>query len=289
MLALLVITLLVALTSVSGQDATAEPKDVVCTLATVATACATGEVCMLAKGTCADKATKGVCSKKPEICPTVVTPVCGCNKKNYSSECVALSNGHNTLADGNCKGTDGSLVATGGSIACDTPTPPVCKEDGSCTNSEPVKCPGGMEKRGDWPTVTCKVECTKAECCTGVSSFCYLCCMCSAVRQALVQLTIGLFGSLIVSFRRARVLVPRSLSTLTVSSTLLSSSLLSYLLLSFPRLSSSLLVLLHLQTELIPPIPMVCSDYKCPPADVDDPDAPPDMVCSEDGCTEEDW
>jgi len=46
---------------------------------------------------------KGECTAKPDVCPDVVAPVCGCNGKTYNNECTAHRAGVNVRHDGKCK------------------------------------------------------------------------------------------------------------------------------------------------------------------------------------------
>ena len=61
--------------------------------------CGEGEFCGLAA--CGDI---GECSIRPDFCPTVVMPVCGCDGRTYSNACFASLHGMTVASDGPCDG-----------------------------------------------------------------------------------------------------------------------------------------------------------------------------------------
>jgi Kazal-type serine protease inhibitor domain len=73
---------------------------------TAAMACKTNANCKAAGSYCAKDTGKcndeGVCAQRPEICPTIVAPVCGCNGKTFNNGCEANRAGVNVRHDGKC-------------------------------------------------------------------------------------------------------------------------------------------------------------------------------------------
>lgn len=66
--------------------------------------CQAGLVCEMKAGQCrtvADAA--GVCRKKPDMCPMIFKPVCGCDGKTYGNACQAAGAGVSVASEGECK------------------------------------------------------------------------------------------------------------------------------------------------------------------------------------------
>lgn len=66
-------------------------------------ACEKGEVCDLDPGSCKISDAQGTCKRKPEFCPFIYKPVCGCDGKTYSNDCVRLVAGVTKDHDGACE------------------------------------------------------------------------------------------------------------------------------------------------------------------------------------------
>ena len=45
----------------------------------------------------------GKCTKKPEICPHLVAPVCGCDQQTHNNACEAARAGVSVASKGACK------------------------------------------------------------------------------------------------------------------------------------------------------------------------------------------
>lgn len=85
-------------------------------------ACAEDEFCDLA-GTaqCGALDQGGVCTRKPDSCPSEPAPVCGCDDKTYPSRCEAHAAGVSVQRTGPCDGKEPGPKICGGlaALSCD--------------------------------------------------------------------------------------------------------------------------------------------------------------------------
>lgn len=63
--------------------------------------CGKAEFCQHPVGHCITPL-PGACAAKPRACPHIYRPVCGCDGKTYSNDCVRLRAGVSKLHDGKC-------------------------------------------------------------------------------------------------------------------------------------------------------------------------------------------
>jgi hypothetical protein len=64
--------------------------------------CSNGTYCEFPSSSCGNNSASGVCTVKPDVCSTIATPVCGCDGKIYSNDCIRQNAGVSKLADGTC-------------------------------------------------------------------------------------------------------------------------------------------------------------------------------------------
>ena len=65
--------------------------------------CAADQYCAMDVGQCGVADASGKCAKKPEVCPEVEAPVCGCDGNRYGNACKAQRAGVNVMHAGECK------------------------------------------------------------------------------------------------------------------------------------------------------------------------------------------
>jgi hypothetical protein len=106
---------------------------------------ATGAFCGAPEGECD---APGTCTPRPQVCPDVAQPVCGCDGKTYGNECDAASHGVRVLHEGACNCAPPPCAAvfkavdTDGDGCPDTCVRP-CHETCDCYK-DPVPGPSGQ-------------------------------------------------------------------------------------------------------------------------------------------------
>jgi hypothetical protein len=89
-------------------------------------ACAEDEVCSYTtEARCGIADQTGVCRKRPQICPALVLPICGCDGKTYNNSCEAERAGASVAHDGKCEAP----------MFCPAVVLPVCGDDGKTYNN----------------------------------------------------------------------------------------------------------------------------------------------------------
>lgn len=65
-------------------------------------ACGQEEFCKFPVGTCSNAGPRGFCQARPELCPMVLMPVCGCDDVTYTNACEATRAGMNIKYERAC-------------------------------------------------------------------------------------------------------------------------------------------------------------------------------------------
>jgi hypothetical protein len=61
------------------------------------------QYCKYEKGVCGRGDQSGTCERRPEICPRILAPVCGCDGQTYGNGCDAAVAGVSIDYQGKCK------------------------------------------------------------------------------------------------------------------------------------------------------------------------------------------
>jgi hypothetical protein len=138
--------------------------------------CADSQYCDYPDGAfCGAADASGICAERPQACPEIYAPVCGCDGNDYDNECFAAGNGVDVAFAGPCAdplcgpeacGVPPPFACPDGSIpvmSCEptddgvcgwdiAPCPDVSCAPDACGPPPPVApCPGGIG-----PSVTCE-------------------------------------------------------------------------------------------------------------------------------------
>lgn len=122
--------------------------------------CGDGEFCNFEPDKdCGGTDKGGVCQAKGDICPDIYAPVCGCDNKTYSSNCVAHREGVSVKSDGEC-GPDECTAAGGQIETSDGASTPMCAAD-----EESWSIRGGREA-----TLCCRAKPKAGKTCGGFAA-----------------------------------------------------------------------------------------------------------------------
>lgn len=102
--------------------------------------CAKTEFCAYAANAmCGAADQTGTCQTRPEVCDDIYAPVCGCDDKTYSSDCVANSAGVSVASKGEC----GSNNPNPGDGVCGGLLGTPCKDGEYCNFDPATQCGSG--------------------------------------------------------------------------------------------------------------------------------------------------
>lgn len=85
----------------------------------------------------------GVCKTKPQICTDIYAPVCGCDDKTYSSDCVANGAGVSVASQGECGSGGSGGGGGGGGKVCGGLQGLTCADGQFCNFPPSTQCGSG--------------------------------------------------------------------------------------------------------------------------------------------------
>ena len=132
------------------------PSEICAALCTDNAQCSADTLCAKPIGHCDGL---GACRQRPELCPDVVDPVCGCDGRTYSNECDAGNAGVAVAHRGPCEGQPS---------ATPTPTPDGTPSPEPCDVTDP--CPAGQ--LCELPVGVCASDLDRGTC-VGVPFVCF--------------------------------------------------------------------------------------------------------------------
>jgi len=135
----------------AGAGATVGP-DLTCGPEGAVASCTTGFFCHYSEAQyCGEASGPGVCTEQPTVCTKEWAPVCGCDGRNFSNDCVAHSHGVSIRHRGLCQDAAEAAAGTAGA-KCGVEGAPRCATGLFCEYPVTAQCgtsgdPGSCQPR----------------------------------------------------------------------------------------------------------------------------------------------